>query len=359
MNYLGSVWALRAFLPMLERGAPSDLVVVASVAGTTIPLTSGPYAASKHAQLAFARSVGMELEGRGIRTPRRQPGPGADGHVPAGEGAAEPHRTALRRVGRPRRRGRRPRGRAQPARGVRPARVPRRERAPGARARGRSAGSTGGSGACAEFAQAAGRGNDRAMARLRRVDLNGPGHQSPPARRRLGVLRRGRREDRRPRDARPDPRAGRPARVDGRLDLPVPERPHPGGRRRRGRAQAVPLPPALARAARRDQVREDGRVRPRRCPRCASRPHATCRKRVVRTGARPRVRRPSPRPRLLPDRRRGVRRGERELRARDDAQVPRDARTAAARSASTTRRSPASGRSATSSTATSTASSRR
>jgi short-subunit dehydrogenase len=75
VNYLGSVWALRAFLPMLERGAPSDLVVVASVAGTAIPLTSGPYASSKHAQLAFARSVGMELEGRGIRTHAVNPGP--------------------------------------------------------------------------------------------------------------------------------------------------------------------------------------------------------------------------------------------------------------------------------------------
>jgi NAD(P)-dependent dehydrogenase (short-subunit alcohol dehydrogenase family) len=74
-NFFGSVWGLRAFLPLLEAGAPSDVVVVASVAGTAVPLTSGPYAASKHAQLAFARSVGYELEPRGIRMHAVNPGP--------------------------------------------------------------------------------------------------------------------------------------------------------------------------------------------------------------------------------------------------------------------------------------------
>ena len=51
------------------------MVVVASVAGTTVPLTSGPYSASKHAQLAFARSVGYELAPRGIRMHAVNPGP--------------------------------------------------------------------------------------------------------------------------------------------------------------------------------------------------------------------------------------------------------------------------------------------
>ncbi len=75
VNYLGSVWAVRAFLPLLERGAPSDVVVVASVAGTVVPLTSGPYAASKHAQLAFSRSVAAELAPLGIRVHSINPGP--------------------------------------------------------------------------------------------------------------------------------------------------------------------------------------------------------------------------------------------------------------------------------------------
>jgi short-subunit dehydrogenase len=65
-NYLGSVWCLRAFLPALEAASPADLVNIASIAGTIAAGHSGPYSASKHAQLAFSRSVGVELAGRGI-----------------------------------------------------------------------------------------------------------------------------------------------------------------------------------------------------------------------------------------------------------------------------------------------------
>ncbi len=74
-NYLGGVWCVRAFLPLLERGAPSDVVNVASVAGTVTAATSGPYAASKHAQLAFSRSVATELGERGVRVHSINPGP--------------------------------------------------------------------------------------------------------------------------------------------------------------------------------------------------------------------------------------------------------------------------------------------
>ena len=57
VNYLGGVWCLRAFLPGLLAAAPSDLVNIASAAGTVTAGTSGPYAASKHAQVSFpARS---------------------------------------------------------------------------------------------------------------------------------------------------------------------------------------------------------------------------------------------------------------------------------------------------------------
>jgi short-subunit dehydrogenase len=75
INYLGSVWSLLAFLPLLDAGAPSDVVTVASVAGTVAVPTSGPYSASKHAQLAFARSVAAELAPRGIRMHAINPGP--------------------------------------------------------------------------------------------------------------------------------------------------------------------------------------------------------------------------------------------------------------------------------------------
>lgn len=71
INYLGSVWCLRAFLPALEAAAPSHLVNVVSVAGT---VAVGPYSASKHAQLAFSRSVARELRPRGIHVHTVNPG---------------------------------------------------------------------------------------------------------------------------------------------------------------------------------------------------------------------------------------------------------------------------------------------
>jgi short-subunit dehydrogenase len=73
-NYLGSIWCLRAFLPALEAAAPSDVVNVVSVAGTVALPASGPYAASKHAQLAFSRAVAAELAPRGIRVHTVSPG---------------------------------------------------------------------------------------------------------------------------------------------------------------------------------------------------------------------------------------------------------------------------------------------
>jgi NAD(P)-dependent dehydrogenase (short-subunit alcohol dehydrogenase family) len=69
VNYLGSVWTLLAFLPGLGNG--SALVNVASVAGT---VAVGPYSASKHAQLAFSRSVAVELAPRGISVTSVLPG---------------------------------------------------------------------------------------------------------------------------------------------------------------------------------------------------------------------------------------------------------------------------------------------
>jgi uncharacterized protein len=65
-NYLGSVWCLRAFLPALEAGAPSAVVNNVSVEGAVAFPPVGPYAASKHAQLAFSRALAAQLPSRGI-----------------------------------------------------------------------------------------------------------------------------------------------------------------------------------------------------------------------------------------------------------------------------------------------------
>jgi len=75
VNYLGGVWCLRAFLPALEAARPSHVVNVVSVAGAVSGAgTSGLYTASKHAQLAFSRSVAAELDPRGIHVHTVLPG---------------------------------------------------------------------------------------------------------------------------------------------------------------------------------------------------------------------------------------------------------------------------------------------
>src|SRR3954468_5355386 len=73
-NYLGGIWCLRAFLPGLEAAAPSHVVNVVSVAGVVAFPPSGPYSASKHAQLAFSRATAAQLRGRGIRVHTVKPG---------------------------------------------------------------------------------------------------------------------------------------------------------------------------------------------------------------------------------------------------------------------------------------------
>jgi short-subunit dehydrogenase len=73
-NYLGGIWCLRAFLPALEAASPSHVVNVVSVAGTVSTGSSGPYTASKHAQLAFSRAVRAELRPLGVHVHTVLPG---------------------------------------------------------------------------------------------------------------------------------------------------------------------------------------------------------------------------------------------------------------------------------------------
>ena len=74
INYLGGVWCLNAFLPGLLAAAPSHVVNVVSVSGVVAGPPSGPYSASKHAQLAFSRTIAAELRNQGIRVHTVKPG---------------------------------------------------------------------------------------------------------------------------------------------------------------------------------------------------------------------------------------------------------------------------------------------
>ena len=76
-NYLGGVWCSRAFLPGLRAAAAAGgahVVNVVSIAGTVAFAPAGPYAAAKHAQLAFSRSLAATLRSEGIRVHTVLPG---------------------------------------------------------------------------------------------------------------------------------------------------------------------------------------------------------------------------------------------------------------------------------------------
>ncbi|CAA9274984.1 MAG: DNA topoisomerase IB (poxvirus type), partial [uncultured Blastococcus sp.] len=116
----------------------------------------------------------------------------------------------------------------------------------------------------------------------------------------------------------PHPRAGDPAGMARRLDLPLAQRPHPGHRRRRRRPASVPVPRPVAGPAGRGEARAGAGDRPpvarraRRRRRRAAHPRSE-------PGARPGHRDPAAGPRRLPDRQRAVRGGERHVRAGDAA----------------------------------------
>jgi uncharacterized protein len=71
-NYLGGVWMVRALEPGLQPGC--HVVNVVSVAGTVSFAPAGPYAASKHAQLAFSRSLAGLMGHRGVKVHTVLPG---------------------------------------------------------------------------------------------------------------------------------------------------------------------------------------------------------------------------------------------------------------------------------------------
>jgi uncharacterized protein len=77
VNYLGGVWCVRAFMPGLEAAGATGgahVVNMVSVAGTVSFAPAGGYAASKHAQLAFSRSLAAALRGTGIAVHSILPG---------------------------------------------------------------------------------------------------------------------------------------------------------------------------------------------------------------------------------------------------------------------------------------------
>jgi short-subunit dehydrogenase len=73
INFLGAVWCLRAFLPALQAARPAHVVNVGSVAGT-VAVPPGLYSATKHAVVAFSRSLAATLPAQGIHVHTVNPG---------------------------------------------------------------------------------------------------------------------------------------------------------------------------------------------------------------------------------------------------------------------------------------------
>ncbi|WP_312886914.1 1-deoxy-11-beta-hydroxypentalenate dehydrogenase, partial [Actinocrinis puniceicyclus] len=75
VNYWSRVLVARAFVPrMLERARPAHLVHTASMSAFVVGAGSAAYAASKHADLAVARSLRADLRGTAIRVSVLCPG---------------------------------------------------------------------------------------------------------------------------------------------------------------------------------------------------------------------------------------------------------------------------------------------
>jgi NAD(P)-dependent dehydrogenase (short-subunit alcohol dehydrogenase family) len=78
VNYLGGVWTTRALLDGVRRaaaeGAPAHIVTIASIGGSIVFTPAAPYSASKHAQVAFSRSLRAALAGSGIEVHTILPG---------------------------------------------------------------------------------------------------------------------------------------------------------------------------------------------------------------------------------------------------------------------------------------------
>jgi NADP-dependent 3-hydroxy acid dehydrogenase YdfG len=86
-NVKGFLYTIRAGLPHLLESSSADLVGVTSIAGQRAPEGEAVYAASKHAQTGFLRSLDHELYGKGVRCSIVAPG-GVETEFAMGRGRA-------------------------------------------------------------------------------------------------------------------------------------------------------------------------------------------------------------------------------------------------------------------------------
>ena len=66
-NVAGTIWPIRAAVPVMEAAGAGDIVIVASVAGFRGGADEAVYAATKFAQVGLAGALDRELREKGIR----------------------------------------------------------------------------------------------------------------------------------------------------------------------------------------------------------------------------------------------------------------------------------------------------
>jgi NAD(P)-dependent dehydrogenase (short-subunit alcohol dehydrogenase family) len=73
-DIMGSVHAVDAAMPFLERSDAAAIVIVASVSGREIDFAAGPYGAFKAALIHYAQGLAYQLAAKGIRANTVSPG---------------------------------------------------------------------------------------------------------------------------------------------------------------------------------------------------------------------------------------------------------------------------------------------
>lgn len=74
VNVVGALRVTKALLPNLRANGKSHIVVVTSTAGHAVYENGGSYTTAKHAELAFAQTLRLELNGEPIRITEIAPG---------------------------------------------------------------------------------------------------------------------------------------------------------------------------------------------------------------------------------------------------------------------------------------------
>lgn len=73
-DMMGTVRAVQAAMPFLERSTAASVVVISSVSGREVDFAAGPYGVFKAALIHYAKGLSFQLAGKGIRVNALSPG---------------------------------------------------------------------------------------------------------------------------------------------------------------------------------------------------------------------------------------------------------------------------------------------